>query len=160
MSDTKKQTIESLAERTRRGEISRRQFAQLAGLVLAGRPTVLDEIVDPPLGDVALEPLKGRRWVATDESQLAQRFPLLLRAHPDVETCNSSMTSSIITRVRRPPRANLAPPVRPRLRVTTIPVRMHRRSKCVDRFSCIRGSRTTGAAEGSTCPRESPSASD
>ena len=38
MSDTKKQTIESLAERTKRGEISRRQFAQLAGLVLAGIP--------------------------------------------------------------------------------------------------------------------------
>lgn len=38
---TRKQAIESLAERTRRGEISRRQFAQLAGLVLAGTPMLL-----------------------------------------------------------------------------------------------------------------------
>ncbi|TGP39309.1 ABC transporter substrate-binding protein, partial [bacterium M00.F.Ca.ET.228.01.1.1] len=39
--DTRKQTIESLAERAKRGEISRRQFAQLAGLVLAGTPMLL-----------------------------------------------------------------------------------------------------------------------
>ncbi|TPI37511.1 ABC transporter substrate-binding protein [Mesorhizobium sp. B3-1-6] len=38
---TRKQAIESLAERTKRGEISRRRFAQLAGLVLAGTPMLL-----------------------------------------------------------------------------------------------------------------------
>ncbi|TIO38532.1 MAG: extracellular solute-binding protein, partial [Mesorhizobium sp.] len=41
MNETKKQTIDSLAERAKRGEISRRQFAQLAGLVLAGTPMLL-----------------------------------------------------------------------------------------------------------------------
>ncbi|TGR74258.1 ABC transporter substrate-binding protein, partial [Mesorhizobium sp. M2D.F.Ca.ET.223.01.1.1] len=39
--DTKKQAMENLAERAKRGEISRRQFAQLAGLVLAGTPMLL-----------------------------------------------------------------------------------------------------------------------
>ncbi|TGR94361.1 ABC transporter substrate-binding protein, partial [bacterium M00.F.Ca.ET.191.01.1.1] len=41
MNNTRKQAIESLSERTKRGEISRRQFAQLAGLVLAGTPMLL-----------------------------------------------------------------------------------------------------------------------
>ncbi|TGV62835.1 ABC transporter substrate-binding protein, partial [Mesorhizobium sp. M2D.F.Ca.ET.160.01.1.1] len=41
MNDTKKQAIETLSERTRRGEISRRQFTQLAALVLAGSPMLL-----------------------------------------------------------------------------------------------------------------------
>jgi putative spermidine/putrescine transport system substrate-binding protein len=38
---TRKQAIESLSQRAKRGEISRRQFAQLAGLVLAGTPMLL-----------------------------------------------------------------------------------------------------------------------
>ncbi|TIT27873.1 MAG: ABC transporter substrate-binding protein, partial [Mesorhizobium sp.] len=41
MTDTKKHAIESLAARARSGEISRRQFAQLAGLVLAGTPLLM-----------------------------------------------------------------------------------------------------------------------
>ena len=39
--DTKKQAIESLSARAGRGEISRRQFTQLAALVLAGTPMLL-----------------------------------------------------------------------------------------------------------------------
>ncbi|TIT69241.1 MAG: ABC transporter substrate-binding protein, partial [Mesorhizobium sp.] len=41
MTNTKKHTIDSLADRARRGEISRRQFAQIAGLVLAGTPLLM-----------------------------------------------------------------------------------------------------------------------
>src|SRR4051812_5624126 len=41
MNDTKKQTLETLSERTRRGEIPCRQFTQLAALVLAGTPMLL-----------------------------------------------------------------------------------------------------------------------
>ncbi|MBZ9674805.1 ABC transporter substrate-binding protein [Mesorhizobium sp. ES1-1] len=39
--DTKKQAIEALSGRAGRGEISRRQFAQMAALVLAGTPMLL-----------------------------------------------------------------------------------------------------------------------
>ena len=39
--DTKKQAIDSLSARAGRGEISRRQFTQLAALVLAGTPMLL-----------------------------------------------------------------------------------------------------------------------
>ncbi|RVB85905.1 ABC transporter substrate-binding protein, partial [Mesorhizobium sp. M7A.F.Ca.CA.002.04.1.1] len=39
--DNKKQAVESLSARAGRGEISRRQFTQLAALVLAGTPMLL-----------------------------------------------------------------------------------------------------------------------
>ena len=39
--DTKKQAIDGLSARAGRGEISRRQFTQLAALVLAGTPMLL-----------------------------------------------------------------------------------------------------------------------
>ncbi|MGX9119589.1 ABC transporter substrate-binding protein [Mesorhizobium sp. BHbsci] len=41
MSETKKHSIETLSARAARGEISRRQFTQLAALVLAGTPILL-----------------------------------------------------------------------------------------------------------------------
>jgi putative spermidine/putrescine transport system substrate-binding protein len=39
--ETKKHSIEKLSARASRGEISRRQFTQLAALVLAGTPILL-----------------------------------------------------------------------------------------------------------------------
>ena len=39
--NSKKHAMESLVQRAARGEISRRQFAQLSALVLAGTPMLL-----------------------------------------------------------------------------------------------------------------------